>query len=350
MFRALRKMAPMAIGTGTAIGLSVYVNDRVWGFGPNPRAPYDHYAGGSAKSADYPSGPGSDWTGAPDWMAGPVPNEEVLPRYEKTKPITHFEVGVEIKDSFSPDEYRRFPMQWSRDLNHDTKYCRFVLPTLRHSTGMDLASCIVVRCKDSDGKVVERPYTPISQSYQYGFFDLVVKKYPTGKMGNHIHSLAPGDSLDVKGPFQKLKIGFNEFDTIGMVAGGSGITPMYQVITGLLKDPRSKTSIRLVYANNTPQDILLVKELARLATKHSHKFQMYNVVLEADGTWKGGLGYVNPDILKTYMPKPGQGKVLVCGPPGMVEAVSGKGGGQKQGPLEGMLKQLGYSENDVFKF
>lgn len=46
----------------------------------------------------------------------------------------------------------------------------------------------------------------------------------------HIHSLKPGDTLDFKGPIEGLPIIQNEFDTIGLIAGGSGVTPMLQVI------------------------------------------------------------------------------------------------------------------------
>jgi cytochrome-b5 reductase len=43
-------------------------------------------------------------------------------------------------------------------------------------------------------------------------------------------------------------------------------------------------------------------------------------------------------------------KVLVCGPPPMMNALSGPKEGSKQGTLKGALKELGYSEEQVFKF
>lgn len=43
--------------------------------------------------------------------------------------------------------------------------------------------------------------------------------------------------------------------------------------------------------------------------------------------------------------------VCVCGPPGMMNAISGdKLPDKSQGPLTGMLKAMGYSENNVYKF
>jgi cytochrome-b5 reductase len=47
----------------------------------------------------------------------------------------------------------------------------------------------------------------------------VVKVYPEGKMSKHIGNLQVGDSLDVKGPIQKLPYKPNMKAKIGMIAG-----------------------------------------------------------------------------------------------------------------------------------
>jgi cytochrome-b5 reductase len=38
------------------------------------------------------------------------------------------------------------------------------------------------------------------------------------------------------------------------------------------------------------------------------------------------------------------------GPPGQVASLAGKKAGMKQGELGGILKELGYTEDQVFKF
>ena len=79
--------------------------------------------------------------------------------------------------------------------------------------------------------------------------------------------------------------------------------------------------------------------------------RVYNTILEGDDLWKEGLGYVNKSMIAAKMPPPGCGKVLVCGPPPMMEAVCGKKGPKNtQGELGGMLKEMGYSAEDVHKF
>lgn len=337
-----------------------------------------------------------DWPGASHSSQGGENEGRVraqMSRYERQRTPSHFEWKPEgYEAAFSPDEFRRFPLQWSRPITHDSKYCRFFLPTTRHRMGMDVApgevqgACVVVRTKDENGKVITRPYTPVSQNHQLGFFDLLVKKYPGGKVSNHIHSLETGDYIEVKGPFAKYQSKINYHEQIGMIAGGTGITPIYQVLIKMLKDPRNKTNFSLVYANNRPCDILLIKELQDLQRRHSrladqnrpslstlgemgsnacnhwhkpeidyrhhNRFSLYLTVLDCDEYWPTGIGYISKGVLKNYMPAPGTGnKILVCGPDGMYDAICGrtdeKGG---QGELKGLLKEMGYTKDEVFKF
>ena len=52
---------------------------------------------------------------------------------------------------------------------------------------------------------------------------------------------------------------------ISMIAGGTGITPMYQVIKAVLKQSDDDTQLSLLYANQSPDDILLFEELQEMA-------------------------------------------------------------------------------------
>lgn len=93
----------------------------------------------------------------------------------------------------------------------------------------------------------------------------------------------------------------------GMIAGGSGITPMYQVLCGLLRDPKDKTQISLVFGNITEEDILIREELDALAAAHPQRFRLHYVLNTppAQG-WTGGSGFVSTDIIKAQLPPPGR--------------------------------------------
>jgi cytochrome-b5 reductase len=77
--------------------------------------------------------------------------------------------------------------------------------------------------KDTKGKPIVRPYTPISPSEREGELEFLIKKYDNGNASKHIHSLKLGESLSIKGPFPKFDYKINEFDEIGLIGGGSGM-------------------------------------------------------------------------------------------------------------------------------
>lgn len=69
---------------------------------------------------------------------------------------------------------------------------------------------------------------------------------------------------------------------------------------------------------------MLEKDLEELVAKHPQQFEVYHVLNEApDDSWAQGVGFITKDILNSKMPKPaGDIKILVCGPPPLVKAVT----------------------------
>ena len=58
-----------------------------------------------------------------------------------------------------------------------------------------------------------------------------------------------------KGPIQKYKYAPNTFDRGLCIAGGSGITPMFQLISHSLSIPEDKTKWTLIFSNVSENDI-----------------------------------------------------------------------------------------------
>ena len=85
-----------------------------------------------------------------------------------------------------------------------------------------------------------RPYTPISTNADKGTFDLLVKCYELGELSKVLGEMPIGDTsvsfkhidfnVKLQYPFGKKRI--------GMIAGGSGITPMIQALRALI-EPRT---------------------------------------------------------------------------------------------------------------
>ena len=54
----------------------------------------------------------------------------------------------------------------------------------------------------------------------------------------------------------------------GMLAGGTGITPMYQTARVILKDPKDATRLSLIYGNLSEKDILIKDLLDELTQSY----------------------------------------------------------------------------------
>ena len=99
-----------------------------------------------------------------------------------------------------------------------------------------------------------------------------------------------------------------------MIAGGTGITPMLQIIRAALKNPQDPTRLSLIYANVNYEDILLKKELDELADKYPSRFKVFYVLNNPPTGWTGGVGFVSKEQVATHLPATHDNiKILLCG-------------------------------------
>lgn len=104
-----------------------------------------------------------------------------------------------------------------------------------------------------------------------------------------------------------------------MIAGGTGITPMLQLIRAITKDPRDKTQVSLLYANQTEKDILLRAELEEVAKKHPDQVKIWYTIDNSNANWKYSTGFVSAEMISEHMHPPSSDTlVLMCGPPPMI--------------------------------
>ncbi|KAL4659315.1 NADH-cytochrome b5 reductase 3-like [Arapaima gigas] len=229
-------------------------------------------------------------------------------------------------------------------VSHDTRKFRFALPSPDHVLGLPIGQHIYLSAK-IDGNLVVRPYTPVSSDDDKGFVDLVVKiyyknvnpKFPEGgKMSQYLENLRVGDTIDFRGPSGLLTYkGKGQFaiksdkksnavlktaKQLGMIAGGTGITPMLQIIRAIMKDPRDTTICHLLFANQTEKDILLRPELEEIEATHSSRFKLWFTLDKAPEGWPYSQGFINEDMIRNHLPPPGEDTlILMCGPPPMIQ-------------------------------
>ncbi|CAO3620696.1 unnamed protein product [Mucor hiemalis] len=262
------------------------------------------------------------------------------------------------KMAFSPSEFKPFQLEKVERVNHNVSLFRFKLANADDVAGLPVASCVVFRSQitDKDGKTAEviRPYTPTSTEKAKGHVDFVIKDYPQGLMSSHVHSLKVGESIDIKGPFEKYNWEKKPVKQVGLVAGGTGITPSLQLLRKVFNSDSSDkdSQFTLIFANTTEEDILFKDELDGYAKEYPDRFKVHYVLEKPPQNWTGLTGYVTIDLVKDVLPKPDveSSIIFVCGPPPFMEAISGdKNPDKSQGTLRGYLKELGYIQDRVYK-
>ncbi|KAG1834581.1 NADH-cytochrome b5 reductase [Suillus variegatus] len=225
------------------------------------------------------------------------------------------------KPVLNPQVWKEFSLKEKIDISPNTAIYRFALPHPQDVLGLPIGQHISVSA-EINGKDIMRSYTPTSSDDDLGHFDLLIKSYEKGNISRYISLLKIGDKVRIRGPKGAFKYTPTLSREIGMIAGGTGITPMLQIIRAALKNAEDKTKLSLIYANVNFEDILLKKELDALAAAHPERFQVYYVLNNPPQGWNGGSGFVTKDQIEKRIPPSNHDiKVLMCGPPPMITAM-----------------------------
>jgi cytochrome-b5 reductase len=179
-------------------------------------------------------------------------------------------------------------------------------------SGLRVSSIILLQAPvgemgvDGKREMVTRPYSPISRPDVKGYVEFAIKKVRGGRLTSHIGKLTMGDTIDARGPVLKMFYEVNSFKEIGMVAGGSGITPMLQVADEILENPLDLTRISLVFCNTSEADVMLKHQLDDRVTRYPDQIKIHYIVdrVETGSNWKGGVGFVTPAVLTEHLPAP----------------------------------------------
>ncbi|KAH0341627.1 cytochrome b5 reductase-like protein, partial [Aureobasidium melanogenum] len=229
---------------------------------------------------------------------------------------SHHPVGA-----IAPAEYRKFKLSSKTELSDGIWKFVFALPTSTSVLGLPIGQHIAIR-GEVDDKTVTRSYTPISNNRDLGRLELMIRIYPDGQLGKYLSKLQVGDEAEIRGPKGSMRYRKGMSKRLGMVGGGTGITPLYQLIRAICEDKTDDTEISLVYANRSEPDIMMREQLETFAAQSEGRFRVHFMLDHPSNNWKGGKGYITADVLKEWMPAfADDTKILLCGPPPMVNAV-----------------------------
>ncbi|MBD2255949.1 sterol desaturase family protein [Pseudanabaena sp. FACHB-2040] len=176
------------------------------------------------------------------------------------------------------------------------------------------------------GKVYHRIFSLSSSPDVDDFLRITVKKH--GVVTNHLATAAKiGDEIQALYPWGNFNVRLNPNQARNylMIAGGSGITPLYSMIKSILaKEKNSK--VTLLYASKRKETVIFSKEIEEL----TGKFRNF-IALDFISDQKR----LNEDILAQYLQNHTSPEIYICGPSKLKTSI------------KAYLKTLGVSKKQI---
>ncbi|MGI9585137.1 MAG: FAD/NAD(P)-binding protein [Acidimicrobiia bacterium] len=141
-----------------------------------------------------------------------------------------------------------------------------------------------------------------------------------GAVTNAICSLAPGDTIGIRGPYGTAwPVAEATGRDIVIVAGGIGLAPVRPAIYSVLSRRSSYKSLSVIYGARTPEDLLFGDEIQTWRGRFDVNVQ---VTVDRGGPgWMGDVGVVTP-LLNRCAFSPANTTAIVCGPEIMMRVVA----------------------------
>lgn len=168
------------------------------------------------------------------------------------------------------------------------------------------------------GETLYRTFSISSIPNSDNFLTLTIKKIKGGKVTNYLaEHIKVGDTLEVTAPSGQFYLNPEPANRkhYVMIAGGSGITPIYSMIGTILKfEPKSK--ITLLYANRTSDSIIFKEKFEQWTNEFSTQIEVKHFLSAEENPQNAISGYITRISIEEILNKYSKNKVdfYLCGP------------------------------------
>jgi ferredoxin-NADP reductase len=172
-----------------------------------------------------------------------------------------------------------------------------------------------------DGKRVNRSYTIASSPARPATCELTIKREDAGLASRFLHdTIREGDQINVSAPAGRFTFRGTEADSIVLIGGGVGITPLMSILRALT-DHYWKGEIYLVYCVRQESDVIFARELDGLRQQHKNLHLCVTVSRPDDSQWTGHRGRITEKLLRQAIPDLSRRLFYVCGPSAMMDSM-----------------------------
>lgn len=187
-----------------------------------------------------------------------------------------------------------------------------------------------------------RAYTPIPLNDNDLSFTILVRLYKNGKMSKFLQNTKVNSETLWRGPYGDYNLDFT-FQHMLLIAQGTGIAPIFSVISALLRNDECYTFIKLFSCCRNENDILLREELYRLSSHWNFTYEVFLATDESvDVKYNETvhLQRLEKEDINAYLngKQDSEIQVLLCGSEDFVSC------------MRDVVLQCGLSENKLYVF
>jgi propane monooxygenase reductase subunit len=153
-----------------------------------------------------------------------------------------------------------------------------------------------------------------------GRLEFMIKLYPGGRFSGLLEDqLAPGDELEVRGPYGVFILREHSDADLVFIGGGAGMAPIWSLLNSMA-ERGLRRKVTYYYGARSPRDLFHLDELAGLGERLPD-FRFVPALSEpapGDG-WEGETGLITDVVDRLESDLTGYEGYL-CGPPPMIDA------------------------------
>lgn len=173
-----------------------------------------------------------------------------------------------------------------------------------------------------DGKTTKRAYTIASPPTRCDHVEITVKREPFGVVSGYLHDrVKVGDDLTIAAPAGYFTFTGREADSIVLIGGGVGITPLMSVVR-YLTDDGWPGDIFLLASCRTARDFVFRDEIERLQVRCPNLHVTATITRAEDPGRASEARHLSAAAIGAAVPAIHSRRVHLCGPPLMMDAVT----------------------------
>ncbi len=165
----------------------------------------------------------------------------------------------------------------------------------------------------------EAPISISSSPSEDKKFEMVIRN--VGTVTNAIHSLEPGDTVGIRGPFgTSFPMNDLKGQNLLFITGGIGLVPARSAIKYALEHRQDYQEVAILFGCKDPSQRLFTDDLKKWSTRDDIVF--HESVDRCDGyEWQGNVGVITTIMPKVENMNPQETYAIVVGPPVMYKFV-----------------------------